>query len=173
MIEEKKGFKNWGYVRKRSLFRLNYSSASNFKHFYDNVIRAVAEIARDPNTNIYNIVNRLAEKSDDVCCMLEVLLFMPKKALFDVQLERRIQEQSQKRIKLLKHLLKKMWILHAEHHWTIAIDLQSAVELLYEKLGALEFNADHEGIFGMEKYYTVEQCEQLRDKYKIRRKLCR
>ncbi|KAF5284383.1 hypothetical protein FQA39_LY17058 [Lamprigera yunnana] len=47
------------------------------------------------------------------------------------------------------------------------------VERLYEKLGALEFNADHEAIYGMEKYYTVKQCEKLRDKYKIEKKVCR
>ncbi|KAF5285945.1 hypothetical protein FQA39_LY16496 [Lamprigera yunnana] len=74
-------------------YRLSYSSDSNFKHFYDDVIRAVAEMSGDVKINIYNIVNRLSEKSDDVCCMLEILLFMPEKALFDVQLERRIQEQ--------------------------------------------------------------------------------
>ncbi|KAF5291678.1 hypothetical protein FQA39_LY14315 [Lamprigera yunnana] len=37
----------------------------------------------------------------------------------------------------------------------------------------LEFDADHEAIYGMERYYTVQQCEELRDKYKIRRKVCR
>ncbi|KAF5285882.1 hypothetical protein FQA39_LY04343 [Lamprigera yunnana] len=70
-------------------------------------------------------------------------------------------------------LLKKMWMLYAEQHWTKAIDLKLAVERLYEKLGVLEFDADHEAIYGMEKYYKVEQCEKLRDKYKIGRKLCR
>ncbi|KAF5301148.1 hypothetical protein FQA39_LY10826 [Lamprigera yunnana] len=54
-----------------------------------------------------------------------------------------------------------------------AIDLKSAVERLYEKLGAVEFNADHEAIYGMERYYTVQQCEELRDEYKIGRKVCR
>ncbi|KAF5290078.1 hypothetical protein FQA39_LY14859 [Lamprigera yunnana] len=133
-------------------YRLSYSCASNFKHFYEDVIRAVAEMSGDANTNIYNIVNRLPEKSDDVCCMLDVLLFMPEKALFDVQLERRIQEQEIQ-----------MWMLYAEQHWSKSIDLKSAVE-------RLEFDADHEAICGMEKYYTVEQCEQLRHKYKIGRK---
>ncbi|KAF5296793.1 hypothetical protein FQA39_LY12311 [Lamprigera yunnana] len=55
-------------------------------------------------------------------------------------------------------------------HWTKAIDLKSAVEHLYEKLGALEFDADHEAIYGMEKHYTVQQCKKLRDQYKIGRK---
>ncbi|KAF5281777.1 hypothetical protein FQA39_LY17696 [Lamprigera yunnana] len=54
-----------------------------------------------------------------------------------------------------------------------SIDLKSAVESLYENLGALEFDADHEVIDGMERYYTVQQCEKLRDKYKIGRKVCR
>ncbi|KAF5274513.1 hypothetical protein FQA39_LY07125 [Lamprigera yunnana] len=147
-------------------YRLSYSSGSNIKHFYDDVIRAVAEMSGNLKINIYNIVNRLSEKSDDVCCMLEIILFMPEKALFDVQLKRRIQEQE-------IQFIKKMWMLYAEQHWTKAIYLKSAVECLYEKLGALEFDADHEAIYGMEKYYTVEQCEMLRDKYKIGRKVCR
>ncbi|KAF5285255.1 hypothetical protein FQA39_LY16716 [Lamprigera yunnana] len=87
---------------------------------------------------------------------------MPEKALFDVQLERRIQEQEMQYIK-------KMWMLYAEQHWTKAIDLKSAVERLYEKLGVLEFDVDHEEIYGRKKYYTIEQYEQLRDKYKIGR----
>ncbi|KAF5286628.1 hypothetical protein FQA39_LY16202 [Lamprigera yunnana] len=106
-------------------YRLSYSSGSNIKYFYEDVIRAVAEMSGDVKINIYNIINRLSEKSDKVCCMLEVLLFMAEKALFDVQLERRIQEQN------------------------------------------------HEAIYGMERYYTVQQCEELRDKYKIGRKVCR
>ncbi|KAF5293898.1 hypothetical protein FQA39_LY13603 [Lamprigera yunnana] len=118
-------------------YRLSHSSASNFKHFYDDLIRVVAEISGDANTSIYNILDRLSEKSDNVCGMFE------------------------------------MWILHAEQHWAKAIDLKSAVECLYEKLGALKFEADHEVIYGMEEYYKFEQCEQLRDKYKIGRKVCR
>ncbi|KAF5289506.1 hypothetical protein FQA39_LY15061 [Lamprigera yunnana] len=69
--------------------------------------------------------------------------------------------------------IKKMWMLYAQEHWTKAFDLKSAVEQLYEELGALEFGADHEAIYGMERYYTVQQCEELRDKYKIGRKVCR
>ncbi|KAF5284979.1 hypothetical protein FQA39_LY16844 [Lamprigera yunnana] len=135
-------------------YRLSYSSGINFKHFYEDVIRAVAEMSGDVKINIYNIINRLFEKSDDVCCTLEVLLFMPEKALFDVQLERRIQEQE-------IQFIKKMWMLYAEQHWTKVIDLKSTVERLYEKLGALEFYADHEAIYGMERYYTVQQFEKL------------
>ncbi|KAF5301166.1 hypothetical protein FQA39_LY10844 [Lamprigera yunnana] len=147
-------------------YRLSYSFGSNFKHFYEDVIRTVAEMSGDVKINIYNIINRLSEKSDDVCCMLEVLLFMPEKALLDVQLERRIQEQE-------TQFIKKIWMLYAQEHWTKSIDLKSAVERLYEELGSLEFDADHEAIYGMERYYTVQQCKELRDKYKIGRKVCR
>ncbi|KAF5305964.1 hypothetical protein FQA39_LY09120 [Lamprigera yunnana] len=76
-------------------------------------------------------------------------------------------------IRLEGSLLKKMWMLYAQEHWTKCYDLKSAVERLYEELGALEFDADHEAIYGMERYYTVQQCEELRDKYKIGRKVCR
>ncbi|KAF5285663.1 hypothetical protein FQA39_LY16527 [Lamprigera yunnana] len=144
-------------------YRLSYSSGSNFKYFYEDVISAVAEMSGDVKINIYNIINRLSEKSDDVCCMLEALLFMPEKALFDVQLERRIQEQEIQFIKKCGCCMPK----------SIGLNLMSAVERLYEELGALEFDADHEAIYGMERYYTVQQCEELRDKYKIGRKVCR
>ncbi|KAF5271850.1 hypothetical protein FQA39_LY07990 [Lamprigera yunnana] len=60
-----------------------------------------------------------------------------------------------------------MWMLYAKQHWTKLIDLKSAVERLYEKLSALEIDAEHEAIYSMEKYYTIEQCEKLLEKYKI------
>ncbi|KAF5279241.1 hypothetical protein FQA39_LY18313 [Lamprigera yunnana] len=116
-------------------YRLSYSSCSNFKYFYEDVIRAVAEMSEDVKINIYNIINRLSEISDDIY-----------------------------------NLLKKMWMLYAQEHWTKAYDLKSTVKRLYEELGALEFDADHEAIYGMERYFTVQQCEELGDKYKIGRK---
>ncbi|KAF5302981.1 hypothetical protein FQA39_LY10159 [Lamprigera yunnana] len=113
-----------------------------------------SKMSGDVKINIYNIINRLFEKSDDVCCMLEVLLFMPKKELFDVQLKKRIQEQE-------IQFIRNMWMLYAQERWTKAFDLKLPVERLYEELGALEFDADHEAIYGMETYYTVQQCEEL------------
>ncbi|KAF5283053.1 hypothetical protein FQA39_LY17438 [Lamprigera yunnana] len=110
-------------------YRLSYSSGNNLKYFYEDVIRAVAEMSGDVKINIYNIINQLSEKSDDM--------------------------------------------LYAQERWTKSYDLKSAVERLYEELGALEFDADHEAIYGMERYYTVQQYEELRDKYKIGRKVCR
>ncbi|KAF5281633.1 hypothetical protein FQA39_LY17755 [Lamprigera yunnana] len=137
MIEEKKILKiedmsrnevylGWESVSKVWLlesvlrYRLSYFSGSNFKYFYEDVIRAVAEMSGDVKINIYNIINQLSEKSDDKYS-----------------------------------LLKKIWMLYAQEHWTKSYDLKSAVERLYEELGALEYDADHEAIYGMERYYTV------------------
>ncbi|KAF5291932.1 hypothetical protein FQA39_LY14164 [Lamprigera yunnana] len=151
-------------------YKLSYSSGSNFKHFYEDIIRAVAEMSGDMKINIYNIINRLFEKSD-VCCMLEVLLFMPEKALFYVQLERRIQEQGQKRVKSSRGTMyKNVNLLFSKHS---LLKRCGCLKRLYEELGALEFDADHEAIYGMERYYTVQQCEELRDIYKFGRKVCR
>ncbi|KAF5278642.1 hypothetical protein FQA39_LY00684 [Lamprigera yunnana] len=140
--------------------RLSYFSASSFKHLYNDVIRAVAEMSRDANANIYNIVNRLPEKYDNV---RGPLLYVGKKHYLMYNLKYVFKNKKYS-------LLKKMWMLYAEQDWTKAIDLISAVEHLYDKLGALEFDADHEAIYDMKKYYTVEQCEQLQDKYKIGKK---
>ncbi|KAF5285256.1 hypothetical protein FQA39_LY16717 [Lamprigera yunnana] len=49
-------------------------------------------------------------------------------------------------------LLKKMCMLYAQEHWTKAFDLKSAVERLYEELGALEFDAGHKAIYEMKRY---------------------
>ncbi|KAF5288041.1 hypothetical protein FQA39_LY15537 [Lamprigera yunnana] len=79
----------------------------------------------------------------------------------------KIEDMSGNEVYLEIQFIKKMWMLYAQEHWTKSYDLKSAVERLYEELGALEFDADHEAIYGMERYYTVQQCEELRDKYKI------
>ncbi|KAF5285973.1 hypothetical protein FQA39_LY16484 [Lamprigera yunnana] len=131
-------------------YRLSYSSGSNFKYFYEDVIRAVAEMSGDVKINIYNIINRRSEKSDDVCCMLEILLFMPEKALFDVQLERRIQEQGQKRVKNRQFIILEIQFI------------KKNVDNLTQTMKRF-----------MERYYKVQQCEVLQDKYKIGRKVCR
>ncbi|KAF5294599.1 hypothetical protein FQA39_LY13358 [Lamprigera yunnana] len=48
--------------------------------------------------------------------------------------------------------IKKMWMMYAEQYWTKSIALKSAVKRWYEKFGAIEFDADHEAIYGMERY---------------------
>ncbi|KAF5281444.1 hypothetical protein FQA39_LY17784 [Lamprigera yunnana] len=85
----------------------------------------------------------------------------------------KIEDMSGNEVYLEIQFIKEDVELYAQEHWTKSYDLKSAVERLYEELGALEFDADHEAIYGMERYYTVQQCEELRDKYKIGRKVCR
>ncbi|KAF5282283.1 hypothetical protein FQA39_LY17645 [Lamprigera yunnana] len=45
--------------------------------------------------------------------------------------------------------------------------------LSYKLNYSSEFEADYEAIYGMKRYCTVQLCEQLRDKYKIGKKVCR
>ncbi|KAF5303439.1 hypothetical protein FQA39_LY19028 [Lamprigera yunnana] len=100
----------------------------------------------------------------------------PKTLTFEMIEEKKIlkiEDMSGNEVYLEIQFIKKMWMLYAEQHWTKTVDLKSAVERSYEKLGAFEFDADHEAIYGMERYYTVQQCEELREKYKIGRKVCR
>ncbi|KAF5291656.1 hypothetical protein FQA39_LY14293 [Lamprigera yunnana] len=71
------------------------------------------------------------------------------------------------------HLLQVESSSNCKQHWTKDNDLKSAVKHLYEKMSALEFDANHEAIYGMERYYIVQQCEHRPDKYKVVRRLCR
>ncbi|KAF5282660.1 hypothetical protein FQA39_LY17520 [Lamprigera yunnana] len=58
--------------------------------------------------------------------------------------------------------------------WESVSEVWSLESVLNYRLSYFsEFDADHEAIYGMERYYTVQQCENLRDKYKIGRKVCR
>ncbi|KAF5298053.1 hypothetical protein FQA39_LY11821 [Lamprigera yunnana] len=89
----------------------------------------------------------------------------------------RIEDMCENKIYLGWESVSEVWSLKTVLNYRLsyfsATDLKSAVERLYEKLSVLEFDADHEAIYGMEKYYTIEQCEKLGDKYKIGRKVCR
>ncbi|KAF5298073.1 hypothetical protein FQA39_LY11841 [Lamprigera yunnana] len=49
---------------------------------------------------------------------------------------------------------KKVWMLYAEQHCTKVVDLKLAVKRLYEKLGAIKYDADHGEIYWMQRYYT-------------------
>ncbi|KAF5302128.1 hypothetical protein FQA39_LY10463 [Lamprigera yunnana] len=104
-------------------------------------------------------------------CMLGVLLFMLEKVLLDVELEKHIQEKDQKRIKLFKQG-GKLYINSLKPYWTKAVVLRSAVGRLHEELSALEFDASPEAVYRLKKYYTVRECEQLQNKYKMGQKIC-
>ncbi|KAF5302124.1 hypothetical protein FQA39_LY10459 [Lamprigera yunnana] len=46
---------------------------------------------------------------------------------------------------------------YAEPYWTKAVDLRSTVERLDKEISALEFDANREGVYGLEKYYTIRE----------------
>ncbi|KAF5270243.1 hypothetical protein FQA39_LY08457 [Lamprigera yunnana] len=83
----------------------------------------------------------------------------------DIKEQQNIANQSEK-----YSLLKKNMDVVCKTIWTKTIDLKLAVEHLYKKLGALEFDTNHEAIYDMEKCYTVQQCGKLRNQYKSGRK---
>ncbi|KAF5294672.1 hypothetical protein FQA39_LY02804 [Lamprigera yunnana] len=64
-----------------------------------------------------------------------------------------IREDKNTKLKKLR-----MWMAYAEPYCTKPIDLRSAVERLHEELSALEFDACHETVYELKKYYTVREC---------------
>lgn len=57
-----------------------------------------------------------------------------------------------------------MWMAYVKV--TPAYDLISAVENLKEHFENLEFDAEHEAVYGMEKFYTAEECKEIAKKYR-------
>ncbi|KAF5281481.1 hypothetical protein FQA39_LY17774 [Lamprigera yunnana] len=131
-------------------YRLSDPSAANFKHFYDNRITVVATMPGGVKNNIHYIVDQLSEKSNDVFCMLEVHLFMLEMVLLDVDLEKHIQEKDLKRVHC------------SECGWNMR-NLIGPKPLISSR---------KEAVFGLERYYTVRECEQLQNKYETVRKIC-
>ncbi|KAF5290211.1 hypothetical protein FQA39_LY14765 [Lamprigera yunnana] len=54
-----------------------------------------------------------------------------------------------------------MWMAYAEQHWTKAVYLRTAVKRLHDQFSSLEFAAEHEAVYGLEKYYSVIECSEL------------
>ncbi|KAF5289512.1 hypothetical protein FQA39_LY15067 [Lamprigera yunnana] len=61
---------------------------------------------------------------------------------------------------------------YAEIRWTKAVDLRTAVERLHDQFSALEFYAEHEAVYGLEKCYSDIECSELQVKYEMGVKLC-
>ncbi|KAF5294522.1 hypothetical protein FQA39_LY13376 [Lamprigera yunnana] len=85
--------------------------------------------------------------------VLEVLLFMLEEVLLGVDLEKNIREKVSKRVK--------MWMPYAEPYWTKAVDLRSTVEKLDEELSGLEFDANHEAVYGLEKKICIKFLQEI------------
>ncbi|KAF5292442.1 hypothetical protein FQA39_LY13989 [Lamprigera yunnana] len=66
----------------------------------------------------------------------------------------------------------KMWMAYAERGCTKAVDLRTVVERLHDQFSALEFDAEHEAVYGLEKGHSVIECSELQVKYETGVKLC-
>ncbi|KAF5283011.1 hypothetical protein FQA39_LY04882 [Lamprigera yunnana] len=65
-----------------------------------------------------------------------------------------------------------MWIAYAEQGRTKAVDLKTVAERLHDQFNALEFYAEYEAVYGLEKGYSVIECTELQVKYEKAVKLC-
>ncbi|KAF5279257.1 hypothetical protein FQA39_LY18301 [Lamprigera yunnana] len=52
------------------------------------------------------------------------------------------------------------------------VNLRTAVERLHDQFSALEFDAKHEAVYGLEKVYSVIECSELQVKYETGVRLC-
>jgi hypothetical protein len=65
----------------------------------------------------------------------------------------------------------KMWMCYAEQSWTRAVDKYTAVERLVQQFDALQFDAEHEAVYG-NGCFSPEYCEELAEKYRKGSELC-
>lgn len=67
-------------------YRLNVLGSQGFNEFYSNVINGIVDMPGDFKTNITNILHPLKDtKSENVCCMMEILQFAPEKIGVDIE----------------------------------------------------------------------------------------
>uniref|UniRef100_A0A1Y1MTJ8 Uncharacterized protein n=1 Tax=Photinus pyralis TaxID=7054 RepID=A0A1Y1MTJ8_PHOPY len=65
-----------------------------------------------------------------------------------------------------------MWMGYAAEHWTKPVDARTGVERLVQEMSALEFDAQHEAVYGLGRFYTEEECHDIAKKYNRGIKLC-
>ncbi|KAF5289830.1 hypothetical protein FQA39_LY19431 [Lamprigera yunnana] len=85
----------------------------------------------------------------------------------------KIEDMSGNEVYLGWESVSEVWSLESVLRYRLSIPPVVTLNTSMRTTRCLEFDADHEAIYGMERYYTVQQCEELRDKYKIGRKVCR
>lgn len=62
--------------------------------------------------------------------------------------------------------------MYSAQHWPVAVNLRSSVQRVKAELSDLEFDADHEAVYGMERFFSEEQCLSLARKYATGVELC-
>lgn len=65
-----------------------------------------------------------------------------------------------------------MWMWYAEEARSKACDLQSAVVRLHKQFIDLEFDADHEMVYGLERWDSNDRIIVVRNRYRKGVKLC-
>lgn len=63
-----------------------------------------------------------------------------------------------------------MWMAYKTY--PEVVDFLSGLKYLYSKFADLEFDSDHEAVYGMGKFETVENCLKLAEKYRKAKRLC-
>lgn len=61
---------------------------------------------------------------------------------------------------------------YAEEHWVKPTDVRTAVERLQQQFQALQFDAEHEQIYGCNRFYTDQECVDLENRYTLGIELC-
>jgi hypothetical protein len=65
-----------------------------------------------------------------------------------------------------------MWMAYSMQSWPEATDVDSSVRRVKRELEDLQFDAEHEAVYGLGRIYTVEECDELAKKYERGVKLC-
>lgn len=63
-----------------------------------------------------------------------------------------------------------MWMAYVQE--IEIVDLESAVKNLSQQFSNLAFDAHHEAIYGMGRFYTYEECEKIGDTYDKAEEVC-
>lgn len=63
-----------------------------------------------------------------------------------------------------------MWMAYVDE--VEVVDLESGVKYLSQLFSNLRFDAEHEAVYGMGRFFTEEECNNLATKYEEGRKIC-
>uniref|UniRef100_A0A1Y1NGI1 Uncharacterized protein n=1 Tax=Photinus pyralis TaxID=7054 RepID=A0A1Y1NGI1_PHOPY len=65
-----------------------------------------------------------------------------------------------------------MWFAYSQQSWPVAYDGYSAVQRLHREMRDLCFDAEHEQVYGLGRWYSDEYLHNLADKYTSGESLC-
>lgn len=63
-----------------------------------------------------------------------------------------------------------MWMCYVKE--VEIIDLESGVRNLSQKFSNLQFDAEHEAVYGMGRFYSEDDCNELAKKYELGHEVC-